>query len=130
MVRGGRWHGPVATSVIGGAVLGCVRCPPRARCEHELSETAATKAHHEALVEDFTNRIADTKAPAPAPVEEVEVAEEPITVSPDTIRARVKGTWRMSFNGQPWDFVDGQHYDLPPDLYRYLRGHENIYDTL
>jgi len=70
------------------------------------------------------------KAPAPAPVEEVEVAEEPITVSPATIRARVKGTWRMSFNGQPWDFVDGQHYDLPPDLYRYLRGHENIYDTL
>merc|ERR1719440_708178 len=31
-------------------------------CEHELSETAKTKAHHEMLVEEFKNKIEETKA--------------------------------------------------------------------
>ena len=51
-------------------------------------------------------------------------------MEPDTKRARVKGTWRMYFAGQPYDFTDGESYDLPPDLYNYLRGSGNIYDTL
>ena len=75
------------------------------------------------------------KAPAKkkAPVVEeptAEVVEEPITVVPETKRGRIKGTWRMYFNGQPWDFVDGDHYDLPQDLYNYLLASGNIYDTL
>merc|ERR1719247_3644969 len=31
-------------------------------CEHELSETAKTKAHHEMLVEEFKTKIEETKA--------------------------------------------------------------------
>ena len=63
--------------------------------------------------------------------EELEVVETaPVTVVPETKRARVKGTWRMYFCGQPWDFVDGDSYDLPQDLYEYLRANGNIYDTL
>ena len=59
-----------------------------------------------------------------------EVVDEPITVVPETKRGRVKGTWRMYYSGQPWDFVDGDSYDLPQDLYEYLRANGNIYDTL
>ncbi|MBU82131.1 MAG: hypothetical protein CL724_11750 [Chloroflexi bacterium] len=75
--------------------------------------------------------VAPKKAQAKkAPVEEVEVAEDAIVVSPETTRGRVKGTWRMNFAGVTWNFVDGSTYDLPKDLYDYLRGHGNIYDTL
>ena len=69
---------------------------------------------------------AKTKAPAKA----AEVVEETVVVEPDTQRARVKGTWRMYFGGQPYDFADGEYYELPSDLYDYLRGSGNIYDTL
>ena len=75
--------------------------------------------------------VAPKKAQAKkAPVEEVEVAEDAIVVSPETTRGRVKGTWRMNFAGRSYDFVDGDTYELPKDLYDYLRGHGNIYDTL
>tara|TARA_Y100000296_G_scaffold7210_1_gene8640 strand:- start:113 stop:364 length:252 start_codon:yes stop_codon:yes gene_type:complete len=76
--------------------------------------------------------VAPKKAQAKkAPVEEeVEVAEDAIVVSPETIRGRVKGTWRMNFAGVTWNFVDGDTYELPKGLYDYLRGHGNIYDTL
>ena len=66
-------------------------------------------------------------------VEEEPVAEvvaETVTVEAETKRARIKGTWRMYFSGQAYDFTDGESYDLPPDLYNYLRGSGNIYDTL
>ena len=59
-----------------------------------------------------------------------EVVAETVTVETETKRARVKGTWRMYFAGQPYDFTDGESYDLSPDLYNYLRGSGNIYDTL
>jgi len=75
--------------------------------------------------------VAPKKAQAKkAPVEEVEVVEDAIVVSPETTRGRVKGTWRMNFAGRSYDFVDGDTYELPKDLYDYLRGHGNIYDTL
>ena len=78
--------------------------------------------------------VAPKKAPSKKATAEneahVQEAVEPIVVTPATQRARIKGTWRMSFSGQSWDFVDGENYDLPPDLYEYLRGHGNIYDTL
>jgi len=84
---------------------------PRARTEDASSTTDVTEAHVQA--------------------EELAVVEPtPVTVVPETKRARVKGTWRMYFNGQPWDFVDGDHYDLPQDLFNFLRGNGNIYDTL
>ena len=72
------------------------------------------------------------KAPAKmkAPAKEAEVVEETVVVEPATKRARVKGTWRMYYNGTPWDFADGEYYELPQDLYNYLRGSGNIYDTL
>ncbi len=72
-------------------------------------------------------------AEVPSVVEEEPVAEvvaETVTVEAETKRARIKGTWRMYFSGQSYDFTDGESYDLPPDLYAYLRGSGNIYDTL
>ena len=73
-----------------------------------------------------------TKAPAKkkAPAKAAEVVEETVVVEPATKRARVKGTWRMYFAGTPYDFADGEYYELPSDLYDYLRGSGNIYDTL
>ena len=76
--------------------------------------------------------VVQKKAPAKkkAPVKKAEVVEETVTVEPATTRGRVKGTWRMYFAGQPYDFTDGEYYELPQDLYNYLRGTGNIYDTL
>jgi hypothetical protein len=36
----------------------------------------------------------------------------------------------MHYAGHSYDFVDGEHYELPQGLYDYLRGMGNIYDTL
>ena len=69
-----------------------------------------------------------TEAPAVAEPE-AEVVEEATIVEPAARRGRVKGTWRMHFAGQTYDFVDGENYELPQDLYDYLRGMGNIYDT-
>lgn len=61
----------------------------------------------------------------------VEVQQvDPVIVTPTTKRARVKGTWTMFFGSTSYDFVDGQSYDLPPDLFEFLRIRGNIYDTM
>lgn len=70
----------------------------------------------EVLIED------ETEAPAPVP--------QPTVVSPTTKNAKIKGTWTMYYGTGKWDFVDGHRYDLPLDLYEYLRKNGNIYDTL
>jgi hypothetical protein len=70
----------------------------------------------EVLIED------EAEAPAPAP--------QPTVVSPTTKNAKIKGTWTMYYGTGKWDFVDGHRYDLPLDLYEYLRKNGNIYDTL
>lgn len=70
----------------------------------------------EVLIED------EVEAPAPAP--------QPTIVSPTTKNAKIKGTWTMYYGTGKWDFVDGHRYDLPLDLYEYLRKNGNIYDTL
>ena len=70
----------------------------------------------EVLIED------EVEAPAPAP--------QPTIVSPTTKNAKIKGTWTMYYGPGKWDFVDGHRYDLPLDLYEYLRKNGNIYDTL
>merc|ERR1719191_2592586 len=46
-------------------------------CENEMAETAAKQAHHEALVEEFTNKIAD----------EIETIAEKKQAIADTIEA-------------------------------------------
>ena len=94
------------------------KAPTRARDAegHFIADDPSTPDVNEAFVQE--------------PEAEAEVVKEPITVVPETKRGRVKGTWRMYFNGQPWDFVDGDHYDLPQDLYNYLLASGNIYDTL
>ena len=56
--------------------------------------------------------------------------DETIIVTPKTKSARVKGTWTMFFGATRYDFVDGHRYDLPADLFQYLKQHGNIYDTL
>ena len=91
-------------------------------------------------VEEVAEEAPPKKAPAkkPAAKKATPVVEEPVaevvadtvTVEAETQRARVKGTWRMYYAGQPYDFTDGESYDLTPDLYNYLRGSGNIYDTL
>jgi len=71
----------------------------------------------EVLLEDD-----EVEAPAPAP--------QTTIVSPTTKNAKIKGTWTMYYGTGKWDFVDGHRYDLPLDLYEYLRKNNNIYDTL
>lgn len=69
-------------------------------------------------------------------IEEEDVVAEPapepevVTVDPATKSARIKGTWTMYWGQSRWNFVDGQRYNLPPDLFDYLRKSGNIYDTL
>lgn len=48
----------------------------------------------------------------------------------DTMTARVKGSWTMFWGKTTWNFVDGQRYKLPRDLFDYLKRSGNIYDTL
>jgi hypothetical protein len=73
----------------------------------------------EVLIEE---EATEASAPAPAP--------EPTIVAPTTKNAKIKGTWTMFWGESKWDFIDGHRYDLPVDLYAYLRKSGNIYDTL
>jgi hypothetical protein len=94
--------------------------------EIEVEEVTPTK------VPSKKKAAAAAKKATPVIEEEpvAEVVTETVTVEAETKKARVKGTWRMYFSGQVYDFTDGESYDLPPDLYNYLRGSGNIYDTL
>lgn len=58
----------------------------------------------------------------------VEVEEE--TVVDDLKSARIKGTLNIQWGATVYDFEDGKRYRIPVDLYEYLRGYGNIYDTL
>jgi len=73
----------------------------------------------EVLIEE---EVEEAKAPVSSP--------EPTIVAPTTKNAKIKGTWTMFWGKQKWDFIDGHRYDLPLDLYDYLRKAGNIYDTL
>lgn len=68
----------------------------------------------------------------------VEVIEEtPVVSAPKSapaqdnlVTARVKGTWKMFWGREIYDFEDGKRYRIPRDLYDYLVRHSNIYDTV
>lgn len=49
---------------------------------------------------------------------------------PNTKKARVRGTWKMFWGREVYDFVDGRTYNLPVELYEHLKAHGNIYDHL
>ena len=74
----------------------------------------------EVLIEEDEVEAAEAPAPKAAPT----------IVSPTTKNAKIKGTWTMFWGSQRWDFIDGHRYDLPLDLFNYLRSSGNIYDTL
>lgn len=61
---------------------------------------------------------------------EAQPQDQTVIVSPTTRNVRVKGTWTMYYGQQQWDFVDGHRYDLPLDVFDYLRSSGNVYDTL
>jgi len=73
----------------------------------------------EFLIEE---EVEEAKAPAPSP--------EPTIVAPTTKNAKIKGTWTMFWGTTKWNFVDGHRYDIPLDLFEYLKKSGNIYDTL
>lgn len=54
----------------------------------------------------------------------------PQVLQPATRNAKVKGTWLFHYGSDKYDFVDGQRYDLPVEVFEYLKRSGNIYDTL
>lgn len=50
--------------------------------------------------------------------------------APATKKGRVKGTWKMYWGSDVFDFEDGKTYTLPAGLYAHLADNGNIYDTL
>ena len=64
---------------------------------------------------------------APAPAPQVEVQDEPEVVIERTHRdARVNSTWSLYYGGRRYDFVAGQVYNLPLEVFNYLRNSGNL----
>jgi len=61
---------------------------------------------------------------------ETEIAIPVPAEGSNLIQARVKGTWKMYYGQEVYNFVDGKRYNLSKDMYDYLRKSGNIYDTL
>jgi hypothetical protein len=57
-------------------------------------------------------------------------APEPQVLQPATKNAKIKGTWIFHYGGEKYDFVDGYRYDLPLEVFEYLKRAGNIYDTM
>lgn len=53
-----------------------------------------------------------------------------IVINEDVVSARVKGTWKMFWGRLVFDFEDGKRYQIPRDLFVYLKNNGNIYDTM
>jgi hypothetical protein len=75
-----------------------------------------------AVVADTTTSAAVSYTPAAAPAPQV--------LQPSTKNAKIKGTWTFFYGGEKYDFVDGYRYDLPLEVFEYLKRAGNIYDTL
>ena len=63
-------------------------------------------------------------------MDDAEVAEPAVVVNDGLVSARVKGTRSMLWGNTVYNFVDGQRVRIPRDLHAYLKGYQNIYDTL
>ena len=61
---------------------------------------------------------------------EIEVAIPVPEKGSNLIQARVKGTWKMYWGQEVYNFVDGKRFNISKDLYDYLRKNGNMYDTL
>jgi hypothetical protein len=61
---------------------------------------------------------------------EIEVAIPVPTEGSNLVQARIKGTWKMYWGKEVYNFVDGKRFNISKDLYDYLRKSGNIYDTL
>lgn len=71
--------------------------------------------------------IANVFNNAPAPAPQVEVQDEPEVVVERTHRdARVNATWSLYYGGRRYDFVAGQVYNLPLEVFNYLRNSGNL----
>ena len=77
-----------------------------------------------------TSKIAEVLIQEDDVVEAPAPKAEPTIVAPTTKNAKIKGTWTMYYGTTRWDFVDGQRYELPLDLFNYLKKNSCIYDTL
>ena len=84
-----------------------------------------------AKVAEFLVEDDDGLVVVPEPEQKVAQFQEPaMTVTPTTRNARVKGTWVMHWGADKFDFEDGRRYELPKELFEYLKRRGNIYDTL
>lgn len=81
----------------------------------------------EFLVEDDEGLYVTDEAEQPKVVVQ---EQEPQIVTPTTRSARVKGTWVLQWGPDKFNFVDGRRYELPLDLFEYLKSRGNIYDTM
>lgn len=61
---------------------------------------------------------------------DIEVVSSTTVVANDLVSCRVKGSWTMHWGRSIYKFEDGKRYQLPKDLFAYLRNSGNIYDTL
>lgn len=77
-----------------------------------------------------TTRNSKTFAEPVSEEEEIVVATPVPAATSGLKRARVKGTWKMFWCSDVYDFEDGKTYNLPEDLFEYLKAAGNIYDTL
>jgi hypothetical protein len=77
-----------------------------------------------------TNAFAEVDSNDIQVYDEVEVATPTTVVASDLVSCRVKGSWTMHWGRTVYKFEDGKRYQLPKDLYAYLRNSGNIYDTL
>jgi len=77
-----------------------------------------------------TNAFAEVDSNDIQVYDEVEVATPTTVVANDLVSCRVKGSWTMHWGRAVHKFEDGKRYQLPKDLYAYLRNSGNIYDTL
>jgi hypothetical protein len=66
----------------------------------------------------------------PAEQEEAEVAVPVPTPESGLVQARIKGTWKFRYGQQVYNFVDGKTFNIPKDVFQYLKKYGNIYDTL
>merc|ERR1719263_2044979 len=94
-------------------------------CEHELSETAKTKAHHEMLVEEFKGKIEETKAEISEKQQAIQDTADAIALADKeyTEMKDVREKAKADFEAELADYKDAiqalnQAIDILADFYR------------